>query len=48
MTNLSRSAAAFIAALSLLAAAGHSQDPAHATKKRMQQPGNGPECKERP
>lgn len=47
MTDLSRSAAAFIATLSLLAAVGHAQDPAHATEKRMQQPGNGPDGKPR-
>ena len=47
MTNALGSAAAFIAALSLLAAAGHAQDPAHSTEKRMQQPGNGPDGKTR-
>jgi hypothetical protein len=47
MTIAPKSAAALIAALFLLSAACHAQDPAHATEKRMQQPGNDPEGKPR-
>ena len=36
-----------LAAALLLTAVGHAQDPAHATEKRMQQPGNGPDGKPR-
>ena len=46
MTIVRKSVAALIAAL-LLVCAGHAQDPAHATEKRMQRPGNGPGGKPR-
>ncbi len=42
MTTASRSVTACLAALLLLSAVCRAQDPAHATEKRMQQPGNGP------
>lgn len=47
MTNVPRSATAFLSALILFSAAACAQDPAPATEKRMQQPGNGPEGKPR-
>ena len=46
MTTAARSAMTLIAACFVFAAC-HAQDPAHATEKRMQQPGNGPVGKPR-
>jgi len=46
MTNPSRAAAYFVAML-LVSAAACGQDPTHATEKRMQQPGNGPDGRPR-
>ncbi len=47
MTNVRMSAVAWIAALLLASATGYAQDPAHATEKRMQQPGKEPDGKPR-
>jgi hypothetical protein len=46
MTRL-KSGAAVILAMLMLTAATQAQDPEHATEKRMQQPGNGPDGKPR-
>lgn len=47
MMNAFRNAATLVLALCFFSVASHSQDPAHATEKRMQQPGNGPDGKPR-
>ncbi len=47
MRPASRTAMGFMAALFLFFAACRAQDPAHATERRMQQPGNGPDSKQR-
>ncbi len=45
MTTAAKYLGALTAALLLSSAACHAQDPAHATEKRMQQQGNGPDGK---
>ncbi len=47
MNSVSRRVSALIAALCLFSVAGYAQDPAHATEKRMQQPGSDMDGKPR-